>query len=63
VIEEALTTMVARGTLALKLPPASAALLLETYTVGMVACAALGQSETDAERRACLETAFSALTA
>jgi AcrR family transcriptional regulator len=63
VIEEALTTMVARRTLALKLPPASAALLLETYTMGMVACAALGQSETDAERRACLETAFSALTA
>lgn len=61
VIEEALTAMVVAGKLTLKLPPASAALLLETYSVGMVACTALGQGETDAERRQCLEAAFSAL--
>ena len=61
VIEEALTAMVASGKLILKLPPGSAALLLETYAVGMVACTALGQGETDAERHKCLEVAFDAL--
>jgi AcrR family transcriptional regulator len=61
VIEEALTAMVASGKLVLKLSPASAALLLETYAVGMVACTALGQGETDAERRKCLDVAFDAL--
>lgn len=63
VIEDALTTMQKSAKLRLKLEPAAAALILETYAVGMVACMALGQGDTDAERRDGLKVAFDALIA